>query len=115
MADCPRFGPAGISLGFKALKHPVEDVPEYLHNERLNAFEYQSVRWGPKPQMKKENAEKLGITAKEHEVRLLVHGSYFVNFCGDPLTVEASKRRLISCITAADWMGACMHVCKPNS
>lgn len=106
MADRPRFGPAGIPLMFNVLKRPIEDVPEYLHNEGLDAFEYQAVRWGPKPQMKKENAEKLGIKAKEHDVRLSVHVSYFINFCGDTLTVEASKRRLISCITAADWMGA---------
>lgn len=106
MADHPRFGPAGIPLGFEALKRPVEDVPEYLRNEGLDAFEYQAVRWGPKPQMKEENAEKLGIKAKEYDVRLSVHGSYFINFCGDPLTVEASKKRLISCIIAADWIGA---------
>lgn len=106
MSDRPRFGPAGIPLMFDVLKRPVEDVPEYLRSEGLDAFEYQAVRWGPKPQMKKENAEKLGINAKKHDVRLSVHGSYFINFCGDALTVEASKRRLISCITAADWMGA---------
>jgi len=106
LADHPRFGPAGIPLAFDVLKRPVEDVPEYLRSEGLDAFEYQAVRWGPKPQMQKENAEKLGIKAKEHDVRLSVHGSYFVNFCGDALTVEASKRRLISCITAANWMGA---------
>ena len=106
MADRPRFGPAGIPLAFDVLKRPVEDVPEYLHSGGLDAFEYQAVRWGPKPQMQKENAEKLGFKAKEHDVRLSVHGSYFVNLCGDALTVEASKRRLISCITAANWMGA---------
>ena len=106
MADHPRFGPAGIPLAFDILKRPVEDVPEYLRSEGLDAFEYQAVRWGPKPQMKKENAENLGIKAKEYDVRLSVHGSYFINFCGDALTVEASKKRLISCITAADWMGA---------
>jgi len=106
LVDRPRFGPAGIPLAFEALKRPIEDVPEYLRNEGLDAFEYQAVRWGSKPQMKKENAEKLGIKAKEHDVRLSVHGSYFINFCGDALTVEASERRLISCVTAADWMGA---------
>jgi len=106
MADRPRFGPAGIPLAFEMLKRPVEDVPDYLRSEGLDAFEYQAVRWGPKPQIKKENAEKLGNKAKKHDVRLSVHGSYFINFCGDALTVEASKRRLISCITAADWMEA---------
>lgn len=102
----PRFGPAGTPLAFEALKRPVEDVPEYLHNEGLDAFEYQAVRWEPKPQMQKENAERLGIEASEHDVRLSVHSSYFINFCGEASSVEASKKRLISCMTAAKWMGA---------
>jgi len=114
MAEHPRFGPAGIPLAFDVLKHSVEDVPEYLRNEGLDAFEYQAVRWGSKPQMKKENAEKLGTNAKEYDVRLSVHGSYFINFCGDALTVEASKRRLISCTIAADWMGASEVVFHPG-
>jgi endonuclease IV len=56
--------------------------------------------------MRKENTEKLGIKAKEYDVRLSVHGSYFLNFCGDALTVETSKKCLISRIAAANWMGA---------
>ena len=59
MADRPRFGPAGVPPTFKALKSPVSEVPKYLHNEGLDAFEYQAVRWGPEPQMKKDIAEKL--------------------------------------------------------
>jgi len=72
----------------------------------LDAFEYQASRWGPKPQMKQEDAERLGAEARKNDVKLSMHGSYFVNLSGKKEVVEASKRRLIACATAADWMGA---------
>ncbi|MBE0512187.1 TIM barrel protein [Candidatus Bathyarchaeota archaeon] len=114
MADRPRFGPAGVPSGFKVLKNPVFEVPQYLHDEGLDAFEYQAVRWGPKPQMKKDAAEKLGINAKQHDVWLTVHGSYFVNFCGDEETIMKSKARLLACARAADWMDAHVVVFHPG-
>jgi deoxyribonuclease-4 len=114
MADRPRFGPAGIPSGFKALKDPVFEIPKYLQDEGLDAFEYQAVRWGPKPQMKKKIAEKLGINAKKHDVWLTIHGSYFVNLCGDETTIEKSKSRLIACARVADWMGAHLVVFHPG-
>jgi len=114
MADRPRFGPAGVPSEFKELKRPVEEFPQYLREEGLDAFEYQATRWGPKPQMKKESAEKLKDNAKENDVWLTVHGSYFINFCGDEATIEASKNRLISCVTAAEWMGAHIVVFHPG-
>lgn len=114
MADRPRFGPAGTPPAFRELKRPVTEVPEFLRNENLDAFEYQAVRWGPKPQMKKEDAERLGKNAKENDVWLTMHGSYFINFCGEKQTVEASKKRLIACVTAAEWMKAHVVVFHPG-
>ncbi len=114
MADRPRFGPAGTPLAFKKLKSPIEDMPRFLHDKGLDAFEYQATRWGPKPQMKKENAEKLRANAKTHDVWLTVHGSYFINFCGVEETIEKSKNRLIACVTAADWMRAHTVVFHPG-
>jgi len=104
--DRPRFGPAGTPLGFRQLKQEIFAIPEYLHGEGLNAFEYQAVRWGTKPQMSKEKAERLGVMAEKFDVLLSVHGSYFINFCGKEETVEASKKRLTACATAASWMKA---------
>ena len=72
----------------------------------MDAFEYQASRWGPKPQIKQEDAKRLGEEARKNDVRLSMHGSYFVNLSGKKEVVEASKRRLIACATAADWMGA---------
>ena len=106
MADRPRFGPAGVPPWFKAMKAALTDVPRLLREEGLDAFEYQAVRWGAKPQIKREDAEKLGLKAKENDVWISLHGSYFINFCGEKDVIEASKQRLIACATAAEWMKA---------
>jgi len=106
MADHPRFGPAGVPPLFRILRAQLSDVPRLLREEGLDAFEYQAVRWGQKPQMKQEDAENLGSQARKNDVLLSLHGSYYVNLCGKKEVVEASKRRLIACATAAEWMGA---------
>jgi deoxyribonuclease-4 len=114
MADRPRFGPAGVPPTFKMMKASLEDVPRLLREEGLDALEYQAVRWGAKPQIKKENAKKLGLQAKRNDVLLSLHASYFINLCGKKDVVEASKQRLISCATAAEWMNAYVMVFHPG-
>jgi deoxyribonuclease-4 len=106
MTEHTRFGPAGIPPMFRLLGATTIDVPKLLHEEGLDAFEYQASRWGSKPQMKQEDAQKLGEEARRNDVKLSMHGSYFINLSGKKEIVEASKRRLIACATAADWMGA---------
>ncbi len=97
-------------LCFGCLGASTFDTPRLLREEGLNAFEYQAVRWGPKPQIKQQDAQKLGEEARKNDVKLSMHGSYFVNLSGKKEVVEASKRRLIACATAADWMGAYVMV-----
>jgi len=114
MADRPRFGPAGVPPSFRAMKAALTDVPRLLREEGLDAFEYQAVRWGAKPQIRREDAEKLGLRARENDVLLSLHGSYFINLCGGKETVEASKDRLIACATASQWMGSKIVVFHPG-
>jgi deoxyribonuclease-4 len=114
MADRPRFGPAGVPRAFRESKAVLADVPNLLREEGLDAFEYQAVRWGAKPQIKRENAEELSSRARENDVWLTLHGSYFINFCGKREVVEASKNRLIACATAAEWMKAHVVVFHPG-
>lgn len=106
MAEQTRFGPAGVPPTFRLLKAKMHDVPGLLREEGLDAFEYQASRWGAKPQIKREEAEKLGAEASKHDVRLSIHGSYFINLAGKEDVIAASKERLIGAATAADWMGA---------
>jgi deoxyribonuclease-4 len=114
MADHPRFGPAGIPPAFKLMKANLLDVPKLLRNEDLDAFEYEAVRWGKKPQIKETEARNLGLEAKQNDVWLSLHGSYFMNFCGNEQIREASKERLIACATAATWMKAHIIVFHPG-
>lgn len=106
MADRPRFGPAGVPPLFRIIGAQTPDVPKLLREEGLDAFEYQAVRWGQKPQMKQKDAENLGAEAVKNDVLLSMHGSYYVNLSGKKEIVEASKRRVVACATAAQWMGA---------
>jgi len=114
MADRLRFGPAGVPLAFRVMKATLADVPRLLTDKGLDAFEYQAVRWGAKPQIRKEKAEQLGLKAEEQDVWLSLHGSYFINFCGKREIIEASKNRLIACATAAEWMKAHVVVFHPG-
>ncbi len=106
MTERTRFGPAGVPPMFRLMGATTSDVPKLLHEEGLDAFEYQASRWGAKPQIKMQDAQKLGEEARKNDVKLSMHGSYFVNLSGKKEVVEASKQRLIACATAADWMGA---------
>jgi deoxyribonuclease-4 len=110
MSERTRFGPAGVPPMFRLLGAATLDTPRLLHEEGLDAFEYQAVRWGPKPQIKEGDARKLGEEARKNDVRLSMHGSYFINLSGKREVVEASKQRMIACATAADWMGAYVMV-----
>jgi deoxyribonuclease-4 len=110
MSEHTRFGPAGVPPLFRLMGADLPDVPRLLREEGLDALEYEAVRWGPKPQITQEHAEKLGAAAKENDVRLSLHGSYYINLSGKRDVVEASKRRLIASATAADWMGAYIMV-----
>jgi len=106
MAERTRFGPAGVPPMFRLLGASTFDTPRLLCEEGLDAFEYQAVRWGPKPQIKEADAHRLGEEAKRHDVKLSMHGSYFINLSGKPEVIEASKQRIIACATGAEWMGA---------
>jgi deoxyribonuclease IV len=95
---------------FRLMGATTLDVPKLLHEEGLDAFEYQASRWGAKPQIKQQDAQKLGEEARRNDVKLSIHGSYFINLSGKPGVVEASKQRLMACAIAADWMGAYVMV-----
>jgi deoxyribonuclease-4 len=103
LADKLRFGPAGLPVGFNG---PLTLVPSYLKNEGLNAFEYQAVRWGVKPQVKRGLAEKFKSEALKNDVWVTMHGSYFINLAGDKSVVDKSIERIKACLEAADWFGA---------
>jgi len=114
MSEHTRFGPAGVPPMFRALGATTVDTPRLLYEEELDAFEYQAVRWGPRPQINETDARKLGEESRKNDVHLSMHGSYFINLVGKHDVVEASKRRMIACATGAEWMGANVMVFHPG-
>lgn len=114
LANHPRFGPAGTPWAFKELKQPITELPSFLRQEGLDALEYQAVRWGRVPQIKQENAEKLGLNARQNDVWLSMHGSYFISLQSEKAVVEASKKRLLACAMASEWMKAKVLVFHPG-
>ena len=114
MADRPRFGPAGTPLAFKELNQQITELPSFLRVEELDALEYQAVRWGQVPQIKRENAEKLGSNARQNDIWLSMHGSYFISLQSKAAVAEASKKRLLACAMAAQWMNAHVLVFHPG-
>jgi deoxyribonuclease-4 len=114
LADRPRFGPAGTPSTFKELKQPITELPGFLRQEGLDALEYQAVRWGRVPQIRQEHAEKLGLNAEQNDVWLSMHGSYFISLQSEKAIVDASRKRLLACAIAADWMKAKVLVFHPG-
>jgi len=108
LADRPRFGPAGKPPRFKG---PTVETPRFLHDEGLDAFEYQAVRG---VRISRKDAEELGSIAKESDVWLSLHGPYFVNLSGEKATVKASQQRILASLKAAGWMGAHQVVFHPG-
>ena len=81
------FGPAGNSLSFAAQGFKKNtQVPQYLEQFGLNAFEYQCGR-GVK--ISEASAAAFGAAAAEKGIQLSLHAPYFISLS----SVEEEKRR----------------------
>lgn len=80
------FGAAGNSDSFYAQGHKAsEEMPQWLHDMGLDAYEYQcgnGVRCG------QATAEKIAQKAKEYNIAMSVHSPYYINLA----TAEEEKR-----------------------
>lgn len=100
-----RFGPSGNPESFynAGYKSSV-DMPKWLSNMGLSAYEYQcnrGVRIG------KELAERIGKEALKYDIFLSIHAPYYINLASP----EKEKRKksinyIIETLKAAKWMGA---------
>ncbi|HEY8422665.1 MAG TPA: TIM barrel protein [Thermoclostridium sp.] len=108
------FGPSGNSEKFyeDGNKHSYQ-MPEWLKNMDLNAYEYQCNKG---TNIKQETAVKIGIEAKKAGVRLSIHAPYYINLSSS----EEEKRKnsvqyIINTCQVAKWMGADRIVIHPGS
>lgn len=100
-----KFGPAGNSNSFfeKGYKHALE-VPRYLKEMGLNAFEYQC---GRGVNIGEEKAALLGAAAAEAGITLSLHAPYYISMS----SVDEEKRLnsvnyILASARAANAMGA---------
>jgi len=108
------FGPAGASDSFYAQGHKSSlDMPQWLANLGLNAFEYQSTR-GVK--IGEEMAVKLGQLASRHGIKLSLHAPYYINLAArDEEMKSKTKGHLLKSMKTASLMGAKVVVFHPGS
>nr|WP_027365446.1 TIM barrel protein [Desulfotruncus alcoholivorax] len=108
-----RFGPAGNSDSFYAAGFKSSlDMPGWLAQMGLNAYEYQCVRG---VHIKEETARKLGEAASRHGLALSIHGPYYISLATtDEGIKEKTKKHFLDSIRAARWMGAGVVVFHPG-
>lgn len=100
-----RFGPAGTPLSFhqKGFRTQLQ-IPEYLKEFSLNAFEYQC---GRGVRISQESAQALKEAAKPYNIQLSVHAPYYISLSStDPQKRENSIDYIEKTAIAAAAMGA---------
>lgn len=98
------FGPAGNGDTFRSKYKRTLDVPRYLQEIGLDAYEYQCGR-GVK--ISQAAAKEFGEHAKTCGIALSVHAPYYISLS----SVEEEKRQnsiryILQTAQAASWMGA---------
>lgn len=100
MKEKIRFGVAGKTINFK---EKTNEACEYIHNEGLSAYEYQST-YGVK--IGEEASKILKKDSIKNDILVSMHGPYYINSClKKEKTIEKSIERLQSA-KVANWMGA---------
>ncbi|MCL6610267.1 MAG: TIM barrel protein [Peptococcaceae bacterium] len=109
-----RFGPAGNPDSFYREGHKSSlDMPRWLRERGLNAYEYQCVRG---VNIGRETARRLGELAAEYGIYLSIHAPYYVNLAAsEEEGREKTKKHLLDSMLAASWMGAGVVVFHPGS
>ncbi|MGI6065660.1 MAG: TIM barrel protein [Bacillota bacterium] len=109
-----RFGPAGNSDSFYAEgRKTTLDVPRWLHERGLNAYEYQCTRG---VRITQAFANALRVQAERFHIALSIHAPYYINLASpDPTIMESSKKHILKSLQAARWMGADRVVMHPGS
>lgn len=98
------FGPAGNAESFRIKYKKTTDVPVYIKEMGLDAYEYQCGR-GVK--ISESSAVSFGQRAKECGVVLSIHAPYYISLSSpDPEKRDNSVSYIMQTAQAAKWMGA---------
>jgi deoxyribonuclease-4 len=101
----PRFGTGGNPDDFYAagLKDSA-DMPKWLEQQSLSAYEYQCSRG---VLIGEPKARAIGKAAAEHNVALSIHGPYYINLATEDETIAQNTiKHFLKSLTVASWMDA---------
>lgn len=100
-----KFGPAGNSESFSAKGYKSnKDIPKYLAEFGLNAYEYQCGR-GVK--ISEQSAREFGKLAKDSNISLSIHAPYYISLSStEEEKRDNSIRYIVDSALAANAMGA---------
>ena len=102
-----RFGPA--SLG------PVKDAEDFLEELHENGLKACEIAFTYSVYLKPEDAVRIGKRAKELDIELSIHGSFFINLnASDKAKLEASKKRILDACEIGELLGAKCVVFHPG-
>ncbi len=107
------FGPAGNSDSFygQGFEHSWQ-MPEWLHNMGLNAYEYQCNKG---IHLKDKTAGEIGEKCRAFDIRLSIHAPYYINLSSTEIGKrENSIRYIIDTLRIAQIMGAGRIVVHPG-
>lgn len=104
-----RFGPAGRPIGCAGT---TAECVEYTANEGLNAYEIEWVRNVP---THLEEARMISPIAKSNDVKVSVHGPYWINCCAlTKAKTAVAMRGLLQGLKAGEAAGAYAFVFHPG-
>ncbi len=98
------FGPAGNGdIFYKSGHKASEEMPEFLNNYGLDAYEYQC---GNGVRIGEEAAKKIGAAAKAHNIVMSIHSPYYINLANpDEEKRKNSINYIIQSMNAIKAMG----------
>ena len=108
-----KFGPSGFCDAFLENHSHSEEVPEWLVDHGLNAYEY---AFNKGVRISDEKAIKIREAFEKHNIELTVHGPYFINFANpDDMMADKSKGYILDSLAKMKLMGAKKLVFHPGS
>lgn len=100
-----KFGPGGNPEAFYDAGYKGSiDMPEWLLEQQLTAYEYQCSRGA---NVKEETARLVGQKAAVAKVALSIHAPYYISLATEEMTTAANTRQhFTKTLRVAQWMGA---------
>lgn len=108
-----KFGPSGFCDEFLENHSTSEEIPQWLVENKLNAYEY---AFNKGVRITDEKAVKLREIFEKHGIELSVHGPYYINLANpDEMMADKSKGYIIDSLNKMKLLGAKKLVFHPGS